>query len=253
MGERSDGHESPANTDAGWGKRIGALRQAFGNTPRAFRLVWQCSRPATLSMAGLTLVAAALPAAQAWTAKLIIDGVISSIDQGLSPAEGLARAAPYLGLEFGLILAGAVAAQLRSLAEHLLHSQLTLHVNTLIVRKALSLDLRFFEQAQFYDRLQNARREADVRALRIVNDSFLLVQNAITLLTLAGLLMRFSPWLPVIFLGAAVPTFIAQSRYAHLTFRIITSRAPEARLLTYLEELLTANESVKEVKLFDLG
>ena len=253
LNRRRDGHESLAKNDSHWRGRAREVWQAFGNTPRAFRLVWDCSRPAALVMAGLTLLAAALPAAQAWVAKLIVDGVVSSIGQGASPAQGLAYVAPYLGLEFGLIFTGTVVGRLRSLAEHLLHSQLTNHINTLIIRQALALDLRFFEDARFYDRLQNARREADRRTLRIVNDGFFLVQNAITLLSLMVLLVRFSPWLSLVLFGAAVPTFIAQSRYARLTFRVITWRAPEARRLSYLEELLTAHESVKEVKLFNLG
>ena len=250
---RHDGHESSAKSGPGWRGRAREVWQAFGNTPRAFRLVWDCSRPATLAMAGLTMLAAALPAAQAWVAKLIVDRVVSSIGQGLPPVQGLAYVAPYLGMEFGLIFTGAVIGQLRSLAEHLLHSQLTNHVNTLIIRKSLALDLRFFEDAAFYDKQQNARREADVRALRVVNDGFFLVQDTITLLTLAALLVRFSPWLALILIGAATPTFVAQSRYARLTFRAITRRAPEARRLSYLEELMTSHESVKEVKLFNLG
>ena len=250
---RHDGHESSAKSGSGWRRRVREVWQVFGNTPRAFRLVWDCGWPATLAMAGLTLLAAALPAAQAWVAKLIVDGVVSSIGQGLPPVQGLAHVAPYLGLEFGLIFTGALIGQLRSLAEHLLHSQLTNHVNTLIIRKSLALDLRFFEDAAFYDKQQNARREADVRALRIVNGGFFLVQDTLTLLTLAALLVRFSPWLALILFGAAMPTFVAQSRYARLTFRVITGRAPEARRLGYLEELLTSHESVKEVKLFNLG
>jgi ATP-binding cassette subfamily B protein len=250
---RQDGHESSAKSGSGWRIRVREVWQAFGNTPRVFRLVWDCSRPATLAMAGLTLLAAVLPAAQAWVAKLIVDGVVSSITQGLPPVQGLAYVAPYLGMEFGLIFTGAVIGQLRSLAEHLLHSQLTNHVNTLIIRRSLALDLRFFEDSAFYDKQQNARREADVRALRVVNDSFFLVQDTLTLLTLAALLVRFSPWLALILFGAAIPTFVAQSRYARLTFRVITRRAPEARRLSYLEELLTSHGSVKEVKLFNLG
>jgi len=248
-----DGHESSVKNGSGWRRRAREAWQAFGNTPRAFRLVWDCSRPATLAMAGLTLLAAALPAGQAWVAKLIVDGVLSAIRQGVSPAQGLMYIAPYLGFEFGLIFTGAVVGQLRSLAEHLLHSQLTNHVNNLIIRKSLALDLCFFEDASFYDKLQNSRREADQRALRIVNDGFFLVQDTITLLSLAALLIRFSPWLALILFGAAVPTFIAHSRYARLTFRVITRRAPEARRLSYLEQLLTSHDSVKEVKLFNLG
>jgi ATP-binding cassette subfamily B protein len=204
-------------------------------------------------MAGLTLLTAALPAAQAWVGKLIVDGVVTAVGQRMPPAQGLAHIAPYLGLEFGLILIATTSDQLRSLAEHLLHSQLTNHVNTLIMQRALTLDLSFFEDARFYDKLQNARREADMRALRIVNDGFFLLQNVLTLLSLAALLIRFSPWLALILFGAVVPTFIAQSRYARLTFRVITWRAPESRRLNYLDELLTSYETVKEIKLFNLG
>ena len=75
-------YEASAKNDSGWRGRVREVWQAFGNTPRAFRLVWDCSRPAALVMAGLTLLTAALPAAQAWVAKLIVDGVVSSIGQG---------------------------------------------------------------------------------------------------------------------------------------------------------------------------
>jgi ATP-binding cassette subfamily B protein len=245
--------EGEEESHSGQWQRVRRTWEAFGNTPRAFRLVWECSWPATLAMAGLTLLSGALPAVQAWAGKLIVDGVVTAIDQGMPPARGLSYIAPYLGLEFGLILIGTIASQLRSLAEHLLHSQLTNHVSTLIMNKALSLDLSFFEDAGFYDKLQNARREADQRALRIVNDGFFLLQNILTLISLAALLIRFSPLLALILFGAVVPTFIAQSRYARLTFRVITWRAPESRRLDYLDELLTSYETVKEVKLFNLG
>ena len=55
----------PART---WSERLAQVRTAFGNIPGAFRLVWRADRRSTLAMAALTLVAAALPAAQAWAA-----------------------------------------------------------------------------------------------------------------------------------------------------------------------------------------
>jgi ATP-binding cassette subfamily B protein len=227
--------------------------RAFGNTPRAFKLVWACSPRNTIIMGVLTLLQALLPASQAWASKLIVDGVVAATTQSMSPQQGLVYVLPYLLLEFSLLLAGTVLGLLQSLLEHQLHSQLANHVNTLIMEKALTLDLRFFEDATFYDKLQNARRQADWSALRIVQDSFFLLQQVITMISLTALLMRFSPWLAIIFFVAAVPSFIAQSRFSHLTFRTLTWRAPEARLLGYLEELLTSIETVKEIKLFNLG
>ncbi len=251
MSSKND-HE-PDAMKSGWWAKLHEVAQAFGNTPRAFGLVWKCGSGVTLSMTALTLLPALLPAAQAWVAKLIVDGVVAATRQQLPAEQGFAQVAPYLGLEFILIFVGTLIGQIRSLVEHMLHARLTNYVNTLIIHKALALDLRFFEDGQFYDKLQNARGDADTRALRVVTDSFSMVQGVVTLLSLGALLLRFSPWLAVILFGATAPSFIAQSRYANLFFRVISWRAPESRLLRYLEELLTGQENAKEVKLFNLG
>jgi ATP-binding cassette subfamily B protein len=126
-------------------------------------------------------------------------------------------------------------------------------MNTRMIRKALDLDLSHFENAEYYDKLENARREADWRALSIVNYGFYLAQNLITLFSYGVLLFRFSPWLALILFLATIPAFIAQNYYAELNFRVLSWRAPENRKLNYLEYLLTNNEAVKEVKLFGLG
>lgn len=230
-----------------------SLKQAAANIPAAFGLVWQAHKPATLAMAALTVGGALIPAAQAWVGKLIIDSVVGSIGARVDPQVGLTATLPYLAIEFVLILASAGISQARSLAEHILHARLNFSLNTLLIRKALSLDLAHFENADFYDKLQNARREADWRALQIMNDGFYFVQNTITLLSFAALLFRFNALLALILFGATIPAFVAQSKYAQLNFRLLSWRAPEARKLNYLEYLLTVDSSVKEVKLFGLG
>ncbi len=227
--------------------------EALRNTPQAFRLVWSASRIAAIVGIVLTLVAAVLPAAQAWAGKLIIDSIVSAVDQGMDAAAGLRFVGPYLALEFALVLVGSITGQVRSLFDRIIQSQLTNHVNSLIIRKAISLDLQFFENPLFYDTLQNARRQADTSALNIVNAMLQMIQQVITLASLVILLLRFSPWLAVIVFAAAVPSFLSQSLYAERAFRAVTRRAPEARLLNYLEQLLTGSDTVKEIKLFGLG
>lgn len=229
------------------------VRDAAVNVRRAFGLVWASHPPSAAAMAACTLVGAGLPAAQAWVGKLIVDAVVTAINTGAGAQAGLEAVLPLLAAEFGLIVLQAGVRQARSLAEHVLHARLNLSINSRIIRKALQLDLSHFENAEFYDKLQNARREADWRGLRIVNGGFYLVQNILTLLSFAALLLRFSPLLAMGLFVATLPAFIAQSRYAELNFRVLSWRAPEARRLSYLEHLLTDYAAVKEVKLFGLG
>ena len=208
-------------------------------------------------MAICTLIGAFLPVGQAWIAKLIVDTVVAAIAQNGTVQSG-AQAGfwavlPYLTIEFVLVLLQAGNTQARALAEHVLHSQINLSINGRIVRKALELDLSHFENAEYYDKLENARREADWRSLAIVNGGFYLLQNLLTLLSYSVLLIRFSWLLAVILFIATIPTFIVQNKFAELRFRVLSWRAPESRRLSYLEYLLTNLDAVKEIKLFGLG
>jgi ATP-binding cassette subfamily B protein len=227
--------------------------EALRNTPEAFRLVWSASRSNTLISFGLTPITALLPAAQSWVGKMIVDSILGAISQSVSVEAGLRLVLPYVAAEFGLLLLGTVLNSIRYLSNSVLQSQLTNHINTLIIRKAISLDLQFFEDPVFYDTMQNARRRADSSALSIMNAILQILQQTITLVSLVALLVGFSPWLAVVVILAAIPNFISRSRFSEMTFRALTRRAPESRLLNYIETLLTSNETVKEIKLFGLG
>lgn len=236
-----------------WSARWKEFRESFHNIPRAFQLVWQSHRMGTVGMAIVTLLAAILPASQAWVGKLIVDSVVNAITAGLSMEAGLRLTLPYLLLEFGLITLASILAQGRTLLEHILHARMSHVINTRIMQKALTLELHYFENAEFYDQLQNARREADYRALGTVNTSFIMVQSLITLLSFAVILLTFNPWIALLLFGASIPSFVAQTHYSNLYFRLLTWRAPEFRRMRYLEMLLTTDTSAKEVKLFGLG
>ncbi len=234
-------------------ERWGKINNSLANIQRAFALVWDAHPASALGMALCSTVGALLPAAQAWVGKLIVDAVVNAINGQVGAVAGLQSVAPYLAIEFGLFVVQAANGQARRFAEHVLHARINLSLNSRIIRKALELDLSHFENAEFYDKLQNARREADWRSLQIVDGGFYLVQNAVTLFSFGALLVRFSPWLAVLLFVATIPAFIAQSQYAEINFRVLSWRAPESRKLQYLEHLLTDYDAVKEVKLFGLG
>jgi ATP-binding cassette subfamily B protein len=236
-----------------WAERLGDLRSSLKNIPRAFGLVWQASPTSTVFMALITLLAAALPISQAWVAKLIVDQVVNAVNGGTAVALAFQATLPLLAIEFGLLTAGAMLSQGRTLVEHVLNARLGNTINTAIIRKALTLDLTYFEDAQFYDKLQNARRESNWRALNIINTSFSVVQSILVLLSFAISLLAFSPLIALVLFGATIPSFIAQTKYSKLNFRLLTWRAPEARRMHYFEHLLTVDSSAKEIKLYGLG
>jgi ATP-binding cassette, subfamily B, bacterial len=228
------------------------LRRSFTHTPQAVRFVWRTNRWATVGLGLLTLGGALLPASQAWVGKLIVDGVVASI-QSAQDAEQVRRVFIYLLLELGLFLLSTAFNHGRRLIQQLIQLQLANRIRGEIIAKALTLDLAYFEDSDFYDRLQNARREGGYKPVELINDTFLIVQNSITLISFALLMLRFSPWLVVVLLATSIPSFIAETRYSERGFRLLTRRAPETRQVNYLSRLLTEDTAAKEIKLFNLG
>ncbi|HXV80241.1 MAG TPA: hypothetical protein VEG60_10220, partial [Candidatus Binatia bacterium] len=67
-------------------RRWNDFHRSFTHTPQAVKLVWQTNPWATLGLGFLTLTGALLPASQAWVGKLIVDGVVASLQLGADPA-----------------------------------------------------------------------------------------------------------------------------------------------------------------------
>jgi hypothetical protein len=108
----------------------------------------------------------------------------------------------------------------------------------MILEKALTLDLRHFEDSEFYDKLTRARREASSRPLSLVMRTSGLFQNALAIASFAVLLANFSPWAVLILLFGGLPAFFAETKFSGDAFRLFRWRAPETRMQSYLETAL---------------
>ncbi len=232
--------------------RIQSLRQTLAVLQycgRAIGLVWTTSRALTVVLAILTLVAGLLPAAIAYISKLIIDAVVSASHSSLHERVALS----YLGLEAVVVALLALSKQGLTVCQSLLRVLLGQKVNVLILEKALTLDLVHFEDSEFYDKMTRARREASIRPLSLVNGTFSLLQNTISLVTYGGLLLQFSVWAVAVLMVAGVPAFVAETRFAGQAFRLFRWRAPETREQSYLETLIARDDYAMEVQLYQLG
>jgi ATP-binding cassette subfamily B protein len=139
------------------------------------------------------------------------------------------------------------------LVRSVLGSRLGNDINIAILERAQRLELRHFEDAEFYDRLTRARREASSRPLSLVSETFSLVQAMLTLAGYAALLLRYSAWVVLVLMVATVPATIAEMKYSKVGFRMRNWRSPDTRRLTYLEYILANDKHAKEMKLFGLG
>jgi ATP-binding cassette, subfamily B, bacterial len=260
--------------------RWASLKQSVAGTtaalPRVLRLVWDASPATTLALFIATAIAGLMPAAAAFTAKLLINAVVQGIaihnfhqpDRvSLAQIGGPAFLGPWqtpvftaVGaivflaiLQLVLFAITAFLGTIRNITQQLLQNAVAMRIQLMVMEKAATLDLAFYENPESYDLLRRAQTDSINRPVMMISTAFGLVQTLLTFLTMIALLIAVSPLLALIALISPIPAFIADTRYGWWGYNIARWGSRLLRRMNYLVTLVTTDTFAKEVKLFGLG
>lgn len=228
-----------------------SLKQVFGvftSLPRVLRLVWSTQAFFTSTLLVLSILQGLMPAVTVLITRWLIDSVVYGIiHHTINPI--------WLPVIFQLA-AGLVSNLLSTFSntsQQLLQELVSNRTQLLILEKANTLDLAFFENAEFYDKLRNASDQSTYQPVTMVSQTFGLLQTLVTLLSMIVILLQLAWWLAIIALIVPIPSFIASSRYGWRGYQLMRSQSPERRLMAYFNQVMTTDRYNKEIKLFDLG
>jgi ATP-binding cassette subfamily B protein len=225
-------------------ERLAALRYL----PPLARLIWQTHAGYTTGMMLLRLVRAFVPVATFWVGKLILDTVIAVRD-GRAELSELWR---YVAIEIAIVVTGEILARASALIESLLSDLFSNVMSVRLMEHAATLDLAQFEDPTFYDHLERARRQT-VGRIALLTQLVSMSQEAITLLTIGGVLIAYSPWMVVLLLAAVLPSFLGETHFAALGYSLLFRWTPERRQLDYLRLIGASDKTAKEVQMFGLA
>ncbi len=127
------------------------------------------------------------------------------------------------------------------------------HVNLKIMYKAREVDLASFDLPSFYEKFENAKREAGNRPIHILNANFTIISTVISMVSFILALVAISPWAPIIIVAMSVPTALINFRYRKKNFWYMRHHSKERRQMNYYSNLMTNKDMVKEIRLFNLS
>lgn len=233
-----------AATPASWKERLEALRYV----PALFRLIWRTHRGYTSAIVALRVARSVIPVATFWVGKLILDSVIAA----KAGHGSLTQIWRYLVLELAIVLTGEILARASSLIESLLGDLFSNAMSVELMEHAAKLDLAQFEDPEFYDHLERARRQT-VGRIALLSLLLSMSQDALTLVTLAGALIAYNPWLLLLLALAVIPSFLGETHFASLGYSLLFRWTPERRQLDYLRYVGASDKTAKEVQMFGLA
>ena len=224
--------------------------RALKTLPPFFRLIWQ-SNPRLFALnVVLRIIRAAVPVVTLYIGKLIIDEVVRMTQT--SGTDDLTYLFTLIGLEFLIAVASDAINRGTVLLDSLLGDKFSNETSARLMRHAGTLDLAQFEDADFYDKLERARRQTTGRTA-LMSQVLGQFQSLITITFLAVGLIAFSPWLILLIAVAVVPAFLGESHFNERSYSLNSRWTPERRELDYYRYIGASDETAKEIKIFGLS
>jgi ATP-binding cassette, subfamily B, bacterial len=220
--------------------------------PRALWLIWQVGRPWTVAWILLLIVQGLLPAAFVYLTKLVVDALLNAVRIRGSWPEMRTVLVLVLVLGGVLLLMEVVRNAInwvRTVQAELLQD----HITALIHEKSVTVDLAFYELADYYDDLHRARTEARYRPVALLGNLGALLQNSITLIAMGAILIPLGPWLTPALLLSTLPAFFVVVHYALAEYQWRLRTTTDDRRAWYYDWIMTTADAAAEIRLFSLG
>ena len=237
------------------------LKEVFGGFFKRFfyilKLVWNTGHWIPLLLAFVALFKGVTPVIGAKISQLILNDLQAVIQTGPQP-ESAFWTSSVLYLLIALIvyrLLILVVNNVSSALNRIAGEKVVKEVKSQIMSKSKEIDLASFDNAAFYEKMENAEREAGHRPLNILTQTLGIISSVIELVSFMVVLLSAPglSWITFVVIGVSIPSAIINFVYRRKNFRYMRFSSKERRQMNYFSGVLVDKDLVKEVRLYDLA
>ena len=215
-----------------------------------FKLVWETRPWILFVMMFMAIFDGAMPVVGAVISKDIINELSASYGKGEALLSGIMA---LLFLQFGYLFLTRLMSQISSILNNIAGELVVNHVNVKIMKKAKEVDLSGYDRPEFYEKLENASREAGHRPIHILRANFTVISTIISMVSFIVILWAVSPVAPFLIAAISIPSAIITFVYRRKNFIYMRFRSKDRRQMSYYSSIVTNKDMVKEIKMFGLA
>ena len=224
-----------------------------------FKLVWETSPLILLCMSIASLLNGLFPVAGAYITAQLLEtisdayNVSQGLSVGISSDDALNAIIFWVALEFIYLLFKNVIGTVYNAIISISGEKVSNHIKVKIITKAKSIDVSQFDLPEFYEKFENASREASFRPIQILETTFSMLSSIISMVSFIVALFALSPFAPLVIIIFALPAAIVKMIYSRRHFLYARRRSKERRHMEYFSMLMTNKDLVKEIRIFNLS
>ncbi len=218
---------------------------------RALPEVFKASPALSLLSFLLALVQGTLPLVMLYLVKVIIDTLTNGL--AANDPDLFKTVLLWLLVMWGCIVARVLCDELTQLISETQDILVADHMLGIVHRKAVQVDMAFYEDAQRQDTFHRALQEASVRPLGVANHLVSLVRIGVSLSLMIGVLISFHWAMPLLLLLGSTPLVLVNFIQGKRLFRWEQDSTAAERRCDYYHSILTGAGFARELRLYGLG
>jgi len=219
-------------------------------------LVWEAKPSLVFLMGFMAIFNGVIPVVGAFITANLLNVITASLEGEASRNDVLLA----LMWQFGFTFFNSLVNAINNIVTRISGEVVTNHIKVKIMQKAKEIDLASFDMPEFYERMENANREAGMRPINILNATFSMVSRIISMVSfivvLVGVLPNLNPMAPlfmVVFVLLSILSAVVNFIFRRKNFLYMRHRSKDRRQMSYYSGVLVNKDLVKEVRLFDLS
>ena len=213
-----------------------------------FRLVWDAKPWILFLMLFMAVYDGVMPVLAALISANLMNVLASCMLQ--KTLDGMYAA---LFLQFGYLIFNSIVKNLYHMLYRISGELITNSIKMKIMTKAKDVDIASFDKPEFYERLENANREAGMRPVQMLQSTFSIISTLISMLSFIVMTVGILPYAPLLIIVVSVPSAVVNFIYRKKNFNYVRRRSVDRRQMSYYSDLMVNKDMVKEVRLFGLS
>lgn len=230
------------------------FKSFFSRLMYVINLVWEAKKSLLIMMVFIAAFNGVSPVLAAYISANLLNRIAEVLSFESPTMQAVVAALlPAMLLQFGYMFFVSLVNNISNMITRLSGEVVTNKVKCKIMDKAKEIDVASFDMPSFYEKFENANREAGMRPIQVVRSTFSIVSTLISTVSFIVILAAISWFAPLIVILLSLPSAIITFWYRKKNFRYMRHHSKERRQMSYYSDMLVNKDMVKELRLFGLS
>ena len=233
----------------------------FSRLVYVFKLVHETGKWIFAALTAVTVLQGIIPVVLTYVSKFLLNTLQTMHGKGSGIGEFTTFRFSTENILFLIIAMSAlgilntVVHQVSGAITKIASERVTMQVRIRIMEKAKETDIAAFDQPAFYEKLENANREAGHRPLHIIQSIFSVISTAITFVSFVVVLATAPDmwWSALVIIAVSIPSAIISLTFRKKNFFYMRFRSKERRQMNYYSNTMVNKDLAKELRIYGLG